>query len=116
MDLTTGKPAYSAFTEGRGALGCVALASDGKRAATACRDGSVLVWDVAQLLPRPTPKSALSASELRDSWSALTGADAKEAYKAAWALVEVSDQATEFMRSRLGPTPPVSRERLARSI
>jgi WD40 repeat protein len=117
LDLRTGKPATASSAGGRAFLGCLALSMDGKTAATACRDGSVLVWHVDQLLPRAAKRAVeLSSSELRDYWSALSGADAKQAYRAAWAMVEAADQATDFIRRQLRPARPVDNERLARLI
>jgi WD40 repeat protein len=94
VDIATGD------TVGRlnspGSIECLAFAPDGRRLVTGRIDGTLLVWDLPE-----APRKLVSTS-LRSVWAALTGADAEQAHRAIWALVE-SPGAVPFLCQRLRP-------------
>ena len=90
---------------------------DGKTIATGHRDSSIHVWELPpELWSARCRKNSAQANDLIRLWEELAGADARQAYKAIFALAEVSEQAVEFLRERLQPSPSVSQDKLQRLI
>lgn len=96
-ELATGKEALRWGTEGHGPL---AIASDGRFAAMAMPDTSILVWD---LTPASRQKIELSAADLDRMWGELAGEDAARAYRAVGTLVADAGRAVPYFRSHLPP-------------
>jgi WD40 repeat protein len=79
---------------------CLAIAPDGRSAATGLEDGTVLVWDLA---PGGRGGAAPKAGDLDALWSGLAGPDAARAYRAAAALIAAPGQAIPFLRQHVPP-------------
>jgi WD40 repeat protein len=94
LDIATGD------TVGRlhapGPIQCQAFAPDGRRLVTGNYDGTLLVWKVPEV-----PRQQVNTS-LRSAWAGLASADAQQAHRAIWALVE-SAGTVPFLRQRLRP-------------
>jgi hypothetical protein len=56
------------------------------------------------------------AARLRALWARLATGDPLRAYRAAWELAEVPDQAVPFLRQRVHPVRPPDAKRLARLL
>jgi RNA polymerase sigma factor (sigma-70 family) len=75
-----------------------ALSPDGRLAATAGQDTTVLVWD---LTGGPPASRELSRDELERLWTDLADADARKAYRAVGGLIAVPERAVPFLARRL---------------
>ena len=92
---------------------CLAFSHDGQTLATGLGDGTVLLWD----MPKPAREEPkLSAKDQEEAWSALTGADARKAYRAIHRLAAAPRQSIPFLRDRLKPVAAVDAKRLERLI
>lgn len=81
-------------------LVCLAVAADGRSAATGSRGTNLLVWDLA---PATRQKVKLRATDLERLWSELAGDDAPRAYRAAGTLVADPQRAVSFLSEHLRP-------------
>jgi WD40 repeat protein len=92
--------------------GPLAFSPDGKRLASAHRDGTILIWD---LLPeidrRPSPPNAEDKNVDR-WWTALAGDDAKQAHAAIWGLIGAPERTLPLFRERLHPAEAPPAEKL----
>jgi WD40 repeat protein len=87
----------------RGAVVALEFAARAPVLASASRDTTALVWDLADLSPsEPPPPKMLTERELDDLWSRLAG-DAPSAYQALQMLRRAPGQATPYLRGRLQP-------------
>jgi WD40 repeat protein len=81
-------------------VSCVAIASDGRSAATGILDTNILVWDLA---PATREKNNLSVVDLDRLWRQLASDDASSAYRAAGAFIADPERALPFLAQRLQP-------------
>ena len=81
---------------------CAAFSPDSKTIASGGADTTILLWKVADLLPK-TPAAALSPKELDRLWDDLRSDDAPTAYKAILALLGAPDKAAALVKDRLPP-------------
>ncbi|HEY7307786.1 MAG TPA: sigma-70 family RNA polymerase sigma factor [Gemmataceae bacterium] len=74
---------------------------DSRRLASMHSDGTVLIWDVAKLLPKVGKEEMISATRLEELWSELGSADAAKAYRALRTLAMIPTQSIRLLRQRL---------------
>jgi WD40 repeat protein len=78
----------------------VAFSPDSTTLATAHADGTVLLW--------PTPlvqRTSWKPEEANRHWASLEAADAAEAWRTQWHLLDHPERATELLKARLKPIP-----------
>lgn len=110
IDLSTGAE-LGRFQGHEDNVNCLAFSKDGRSLASGSVDSTVLVWDLAALLPAPT-KAKLTDKELADRWDELAGADGAQAYQAIRRLSSAGDQVVASLSQRLAPVPPVPRKKV----
>jgi hypothetical protein len=109
-EAATGKEIRT-FRGHRAVVTFLAFNHDDRRLASASQDRTVLIWDATGSPGRLTTDAALA-----ESWKALTFDDAKRAHDAVWALARTPDKSIPFLKARLHPVKPVSREQIERWI
>lgn len=97
---------------------CLAVAPDGRSAATGHDDGTILLWDLAPAWRRLTerPSVPLTDAQLNACWANLLGSDPRLAYAAMDRLTANPTRAVALLRKRLHPAtidPQWLKERLA---
>jgi RNA polymerase sigma factor (sigma-70 family) len=110
-DVASGKE-VERFDRHDGPVKAAALSPDGRFAATACTDATILVWDLTGSKSR---REELSPGETERLWSELADADDRTGYRAAGVLAAVPRQATTFLAARLRPAPVLD-ERAAKKV
>jgi WD40 repeat protein len=94
-----------------------AFSADGRLFAVGQADGTVLAWNVSDLLKNERPVVPLADKELESAWQDLAAEDARRAYRAIEALAARPEQATAFFKERLRPAKELPRvERLLRDL
>jgi WD40 repeat protein len=78
----------------------VAVAPDGRSAATSLAAGDILIWD---LLPSSRLKGDLTAKDLDSLWTDLAAEDAAKAYYAGGRLLGAPEMASAFLDKHLRP-------------
>jgi WD40 repeat protein len=99
-----------------GAIGALAFSPDGRFLATGADDTTVLVWDVAALIPAQPADPPLTKEWLAETWDNLAADSAGRAVKAMGALAFRPDQAVALVRERFGQTTAIDDKRLTRLI
>ncbi len=84
----------------RGTLRAAALAPDGHTLAAGGEDAGLLLWNLASPGKDDRPRGAAT------SWDDLARADARQAYRAVWALAAAPGESVAFLRERLRPASP----------
>ncbi len=79
----------------------VAIAPDGRSAATSLPNANILIWD---LLPSSRRKGDLTAKDLELLWADLAGDDAAKAYYTGGRLLSAPETACAFLGKKLRPT------------
>jgi hypothetical protein len=80
-------------------------------------DTTALVWDATgRMRGGRFETAALSPKELRDSWAALAGDDAADAYRAIWALTASPGQTLPLLKEHLRPLPAADAKETARRL
>jgi WD40 repeat protein len=79
----------------------VAIAPDGRSAATSLASGNILIWD---LLPSSRLKGDLTTKDLESLWADLASEDAAKAYYAGGRFLSDPDRASAFLGKQLRPT------------
>jgi len=93
-------------------ISSLALTSDGRTLLSGGDDAQVLAWD----LTGRRSKEKASTEQVRASWDALAGANAREAYRAVWALASAPEHTLPLLRRQLRPVPTAKPDRVARLI
>jgi WD40 repeat protein len=93
-ETATGKPALER-TLPAGRIRSLQLSADGRLAVTDSPDATALVWSLKPQVPDGWRPEA--------AWKALAGADAAEAYQAAWWLADRLQEHADEVRKRLPP-------------
>jgi WD40 repeat protein len=97
-----------------------AFAPDGSLLATGLADGTILIWDVADVVKSPLPATGnLDKAALEECWSQLLTLDAGAAYAAIWRLAGGGRPALALLRDKLtavGATEPRDWSRLIRAL
>jgi WD40 repeat protein len=97
FELASGKQVLHHPDNGTTSL---AIAPDGRSAATGLVDTTILVWDLA---PATRQKIELSAADLERLWTDLAGDDAPRAYRAIGTLIADPQRSVPFLREHLQP-------------
>jgi RNA polymerase sigma factor (sigma-70 family) len=104
-DLATGQE-LPALTGHLGVVSDLAFSSDGTLLASGSMDATALIWRQTPWRPRTAPrKEARTSQELEALWGGLASADAAQAYRAIWSLVEAGEQTVPLLAARLRPAP-----------
>jgi WD40 repeat protein len=98
-----------------GGTHAVAFPSNGRTLVTGGADTTVVVWDVTGRADRG-PRRSLAVDELEGLWDDLAGEDARQAYLAICTLAARPRLALPFLRARLQPLAPPSRQELIRLL
>ena len=87
----------------------LAFAPDGTKLATGSIDGTILIWDLAQFVPKRPGEVNLQAKELESLWAHLAGDDAICAFQAILKLARAPKQTVPFLKERFRQnlTPPL---------
>lgn len=96
-----------------GHINSLYFSPDGRLLASASRDCTALVWDLAGAA---TQDKALAPRELDAAWADLAGDDAPRAYRAILRLASAPKEALPYLRHRLRPPSGVDDKRLDRLI
>ncbi|MCI0463691.1 MAG: sigma-70 family RNA polymerase sigma factor [Gemmataceae bacterium] len=105
-DVATGKEVRR--LEGHhGQVSSLGFSPNGKVLVSAGWDTTVLLWDVAGLVPRPRLTGKLSPEALGRLWADLAGEGGPGAYKALCGLADAPAQSVPFLRERLKPAAVV---------
>ncbi len=94
----------------------LAFAADGKAAASAGADSTVLIWDLDGLEAPKTLPTELTAAEVAALWAALKREDATKAGEAAWQLAASPKQTLPYLRERLKPAAGTDARGLAKLL
>jgi hypothetical protein len=92
----------------------LAFAPDSKTIATGLANGTIVIWDLSP--EKLDLNIKLSAAELREAWSRLTGSEGDRAYEALWRLTAAKADAVPFLSAQLKTIAPVSDEHIQRLI
>ena len=111
-DLASGKKLKS-FSGHQGVMVAVAFSPKADHLVTGYMDGMALVWDLADIVPRPIP---LTKEQAQLDWIALAGRDSLKAYQAFRRLHDYPQKTLDLLRTQLRSVPPSPRERMARLI
>lgn len=116
-DVATGME-LRRLTGHRNIVSGVAFAPDGKTVASASNDGTVLVWDISDLVPdRLAGPEGASPESLEALWSDLAGDDAAAAHRSLWTLAADPERAVPLLRRHLRAAAlPADAERVRRLI
>jgi hypothetical protein len=100
-EMASGRVAYSFGEE----YSSVAFAPDGRRLATGCEeDGSILVWDLVELLLAEQRRAdEADPREMERAWADLASADAPRAYQAIGLLASSGESTLDLLGQRLRP-------------
>jgi hypothetical protein len=90
-------------------VNALAFSPEGTRLASALRDGTALVWDLA-----PQPDRTGPAKDPAGLWTDLAGNDAARTHRAVCLLTRAGERAVAFLKDRLRPAPELDRKRLER--
>lgn len=113
-ELYSGKK-FRTCRDAAGFAGPFRFSSDDKRLATASKDTTVLLWDMAT--PEEVQKSTpLDEKTLERLWSELRTGKAAEAYPAMGRLIADPEHTLAFLRKHLRKLPPVEEKRLRQWI
>jgi WD40 repeat protein len=101
----------------QGRVESLVFSLDGKWLAIAGDDNSALVCDVAKLTAGRIPGAAkLTAKELDDLWTDLSGGDGTKAYAAITRLAAGGKESVAYLSPRFKPAPPPDEKRIAQLI
>jgi WD40 repeat protein len=81
------------------------FAPSGKTLVAGLRDGTLLVFDVSKVNPRPQAAPPVSDNDFEAYWSDLASDDAVQANKSAWRLADAAAKSAPFLHERLKPAP-----------
>jgi WD40 repeat protein len=83
---------------------------------TGMADGTLLIWDMAQLYREPIAGPPLDAESLRRLWDTLQGDDARSAFQAQASLAASPRQSIPFMMDQLPPARSAGTKRVEKLI
>jgi hypothetical protein len=92
-----------------------AISPDGQRLAIPSLDGTVLVWDMRRLLPKPAPAKPLATGEALRCWRALCERS-DMAHLAIERLAQNPRETIALLSTRLHPPRPTDEKHLARLV
>ncbi|HTU21914.1 MAG TPA: sigma factor-like helix-turn-helix DNA-binding protein, partial [Gemmataceae bacterium] len=94
----------------------LSFSPDSRRLASTHSDGTVLIWDVASLLPKAATSARTSSKRLEELWNELASADAAKAYRAMRTLVASSARSVPLLRQRLPKTASTDVAKITRLL
>ena len=99
-DTATGKE-LAKFGGFQANVWALAFSPDGKTLAAGLQDSTILIYDVAQAVPKVLTATKLGKDELESRWADLMGENAGAAHQALWSLVDAPKDSLHFLRGRL---------------
>jgi len=100
-DLKTRKE-RGRFAGRQGAITGLAFTADGKRLASAGRDGTTIIWDLAKPQPVEQPLNVERTDrELEALWNRMADGTEDDAYRAVWDMVGSPRSSVPFVEARL---------------
>lgn len=110
-ELATGEQ-IERFRGHRGDIRHLRFSPDGLFVATASFDTTILLWDITgRIDKRYAQENRLRRPQLDTLWEKLSSTRASEAYRAAWTLTSIPDQAVPFLAERVPPVTAVPAKR-----
>src|SRR5262249_32268194 len=100
----------------RGLVRSVAFSGDGNRLASGGSDATILVWDVAKLVPKTGQAELLAQAKLATLWADLADSDAAKAYRALAELDAAPMQSLPFLQPPLRPARATDAQQVPRLI
>jgi sugar lactone lactonase YvrE len=111
-DLARGREVLRTASPPEGTT-AAAFSADGRLFACGQADGTVLMWNVSDLLKHDRPVVPLTERGRDGLWDDLGGEDARRAYRAVWELSARPEAAVAFLKEHLRPGKEAARiERL----
>lgn len=89
----------------RGDIDGLFVSGNGRALATVAWDHTILVWDLARLVPDNPPSAPLTSAQLEAVWNELASPNAVTGRRAVETLIAVPAQAVALIAKRLPPTP-----------
>jgi WD40 repeat protein len=114
-DTASGKE-LACFSGHTSWVNALVFAPDCKTLASASRDSTALLWDVATLRRDQAPAAPLTVKELQAHWDNLAGDDAARAWQSIHRVIAAPEQAVPFLRKHLHPALPLDGEQVRRWI
>jgi WD40 repeat protein len=108
-EVLTGKEVLH-FQGHEGGVSNVAVSPEGRKVLSSGYDGQAYLWDL-----RPA-QSGIPRKTLAALWNDLAADDARQAYRAVWALVDRPAEASEFLSQRIAPVKAPPKEQVAKWI
>jgi WD40 repeat protein len=101
-EIETGKEVLR-FHAGTFAVSTLAFSNDGSSLITGTNNGTALIWNLSDKLPKPLMPHDLMPQDLESLWVHMADQDASKAHKALWTLMAAAKQSVPFLRNRLKP-------------
>jgi WD40 repeat protein len=116
LDVATGDIVREVAGQEEGVV-ALSLAADGRTLASGSGDGTVLLWDVAEISkPAPAVKTVIGADKLEGLWQDLADPNGVKAFDAINHLATAPAVAAPFLKGKLQPIAPVDPQRLEKLL